>query len=194
MLRAQLTASRRQRVHLGKSLPLLMLRSNRPGVRVDFGQLPLRFEPNQGQTDPRVKFLARGAGYGLFLTADQAVLTLRSPSTKASVQSCACSWREQTPPRPPLDQSTSGQEQLFRRQRPGEVASRHSAICAGALSGAFIPALTWCTTATRDSWSTTSKSLPARTPANRVAVPGSGKRQAGWRRQSGPGQRRRRGG
>ena len=36
----------------------------------------MRFEPNQGQTDPQVNFLARGAGYGLFLTPDQAVLTL----------------------------------------------------------------------------------------------------------------------
>jgi hypothetical protein len=39
--------------------------------------LPLFFEPNQGQTAPQVKFLARGAGYGLFLTADEAVLRLR---------------------------------------------------------------------------------------------------------------------
>jgi uncharacterized repeat protein (TIGR01451 family) len=39
--------------------------------------LPLFFEPNQGQTDPRVKFLARGRGYGLFLTPDQAVLVLQ---------------------------------------------------------------------------------------------------------------------
>jgi hypothetical protein len=57
---------------------------NRPGVHVDLAQLPLRFEPNQGQTDPRVDFLARGAGYGLFLTADHAVLTLRS-SQKSSI-------------------------------------------------------------------------------------------------------------
>jgi hypothetical protein len=57
---------------------------NRPGVHVDFAQLPLRFEPNQGQTDPRVNFMARGAGYGLFLTSDQAVLTLHS-SRKTSV-------------------------------------------------------------------------------------------------------------
>lgn len=42
--------------------------------------LPLFFEPNQGQTDSRVKFLARGAGYGLFLTADEAVLELQQPS------------------------------------------------------------------------------------------------------------------
>ena len=36
--------------------------------------LPMFFEPNQGQTAPQVKFLARGSGYGLFLTADEAVL------------------------------------------------------------------------------------------------------------------------
>ncbi len=39
--------------------------------------LPLFFEPNQGQTAPQVKFLARGASYGLFLTADEAVLQLQ---------------------------------------------------------------------------------------------------------------------
>ena len=39
--------------------------------------LPLFFEPNQGQSDARVKFLARGSGYGLFLTADEAVLELQ---------------------------------------------------------------------------------------------------------------------
>jgi Beta-propeller repeat len=39
--------------------------------------LPLFFEPNQGQTAPQVKFLAHGAGYGLFLTADEAVLELQ---------------------------------------------------------------------------------------------------------------------
>lgn len=44
--------------------------------------LPLFFEPNQGQTDPQVKFLARGAGYGLFLTADEAVLQLQRTAGK----------------------------------------------------------------------------------------------------------------
>lgn len=42
--------------------------------------LPLFFEPNQGQTAAQVKFLARGAGYGLFLTADEAVLQLQPPA------------------------------------------------------------------------------------------------------------------
>jgi len=41
--------------------------------------LPMFFEPNQGQTAPQVKFMARGAGYGLFLTADEAVLELQQP-------------------------------------------------------------------------------------------------------------------
>ena len=40
--------------------------------------LPLFFEQNQGQTAPQVKFLARGADYGLFLTADEAVLQLQT--------------------------------------------------------------------------------------------------------------------
>lgn len=41
-----------------------------------YGNLPLSFEPNQGQSDPRVKFLARGGGYTLFLTNGEAVLRL----------------------------------------------------------------------------------------------------------------------
>ena len=49
-------------------------------VKADYGKLPLSFEPNLGQTDTRVKFLARGSGYGLFLTANEAVLRLRNDS------------------------------------------------------------------------------------------------------------------
>ena len=45
-----------------------------------YGELPLRFEANQGQTDREVKFLSRGRGYGVFLTGNEAVLTLRRPS------------------------------------------------------------------------------------------------------------------
>ena len=46
-------------------------------VMAAYGQLPLMFEPNQGQSHSRVKFLARGNGYGLFLTAGEAVLSLQ---------------------------------------------------------------------------------------------------------------------
>jgi hypothetical protein len=41
-----------------------------------YGNLPLAFEPNQGQFDSQVQFVSRGNGYGLFLTADEAVLEL----------------------------------------------------------------------------------------------------------------------
>jgi len=44
-----------------------------------YGRLPLSFEQNQGQTDPRVKFVARGAGYTLFLTSNGAALELMPP-------------------------------------------------------------------------------------------------------------------
>lgn len=43
-------------------------------IQAAFGRLPLEFELNQGQTDSRVNYLARGLGYGLYLTNDQAVL------------------------------------------------------------------------------------------------------------------------
>jgi hypothetical protein len=45
-----------------------------------YGKLPLSFEANQGQTDSRVKFMAQGPGYKLFLTSDAAVLALPAPS------------------------------------------------------------------------------------------------------------------
>lgn len=54
-------------------------------VRASFGRLPMVFEPNQGQTDARVKFLAHGSNYGLFLTADQAVLALHKSARQAAV-------------------------------------------------------------------------------------------------------------
>src|SRR5438132_7095066 len=50
-----------------------------------YGKIPLSFEANQGQTDPRVKFLSRGSGYTLFLTSDEAVLALRSQKPDAAL-------------------------------------------------------------------------------------------------------------
>ena len=46
-----------------------------------FAQLPMAFEPNQGQADEKVRFISRGSGYTLFLTSEEAVLLLRRPST-----------------------------------------------------------------------------------------------------------------
>src|SRR5258708_19404776 len=50
-----------------------------------FVQPPLSFEANHGQTDPGVRFLARGQGYTLFLTRRaEAILSLaKQPTTKA---------------------------------------------------------------------------------------------------------------
>src|SRR5437870_5135305 len=48
-------------------------------VQRGFGVLPLYFELNHGQTDPEVKFLARGRGHMVFLTPEETVLALRKP-------------------------------------------------------------------------------------------------------------------
>jgi hypothetical protein len=39
--------------------------------------LPLYFEPNQGQADSRVEFLARGTGLTSYLTSREAVLSVQ---------------------------------------------------------------------------------------------------------------------
>src|SRR5215468_1680694 len=55
-------------------------------IVADYGKLPLAFEVNQGQSDPQVKFLSKGAGYSLFLTPDAAVLVL-PPSVAPPLES-----------------------------------------------------------------------------------------------------------
>jgi uncharacterized protein (TIGR03437 family) len=47
-----------------------------------YGRLPLQFEVNAGQTDPRVKFVARGTGTALLLTAEGAVLKAASGAVR----------------------------------------------------------------------------------------------------------------
>jgi uncharacterized repeat protein (TIGR01451 family) len=50
----------------------------KPTAEAVLGKLPLIFEANQGQAEPGVKFLARGAGYSLFLDPTGAVLALQT--------------------------------------------------------------------------------------------------------------------
>ena len=50
-------------------------------LSASYGQLPLSFEANKGQTDSRVNFLSRGSGYALFLTSTRAVLSLKHGDT-----------------------------------------------------------------------------------------------------------------
>lgn len=51
---------------------------SKPDARSLLGQLPLIFEPNQGQADSSVKFVSRGAGYSLYLDSSGAVLAMRT--------------------------------------------------------------------------------------------------------------------
>lgn len=45
-----------------------------------YNRRPLSFERNDGQTDAHVKYISHGAGYTLFLTPTEAVLTLQKPA------------------------------------------------------------------------------------------------------------------
>lgn len=58
----------------------------RKGAIEHYGQWPLAFEANVGQTNSQVKFFARGNGYNLFLTPRESVLTLRKDDGRESVR------------------------------------------------------------------------------------------------------------
>ncbi len=62
----------------GNSLPLTAS-PKKPAEHAlgSYGQIELSFEANRGQTDDSVNFLARGAGYTLFLKPTEAVFRLR---------------------------------------------------------------------------------------------------------------------
>jgi hypothetical protein len=61
--------------------------TTRPDLRNSYGKLPLSFEANHGQTDAQVKFIARGAGYTLFLTPAEAVFSLQQSRAANGVSS-----------------------------------------------------------------------------------------------------------
>jgi RHS repeat-associated protein len=61
--------------------------SSPPPHLVDqFASAPMQFEQNRGQTDSQVEFVARGAGYNLFITPNSAVLTLARPNADADTE------------------------------------------------------------------------------------------------------------
>lgn len=83
-LSPDLTRNRAQ--DLAKSIPeeaVLAAQSSRTaphGRPIDLlGKIPLSFEANKGQADPRVRYLSRGARHTLFLTDSGAVLAWRAP-------------------------------------------------------------------------------------------------------------------
>jgi len=52
-----------------------------------YGEIPLVFEQNQGQTDPRVQFLARTSTHTLFLAGNEMVV--RAPGSKGAAKDAA---------------------------------------------------------------------------------------------------------
>jgi uncharacterized repeat protein (TIGR01451 family) len=66
---------------------------NTEAARHKFGQLPLSFEINQGQADAQVKFLARGQGYGIFLTGNGATFSLGGSALHMRLQDAAIAPR-----------------------------------------------------------------------------------------------------
>src|SRR5689334_6649654 len=51
-------------------------RADERAIGLAFARRPLAFEPNRGQADPAVRFLARGSGSALLLDGPEAVLAL----------------------------------------------------------------------------------------------------------------------
>ena len=54
----------------------------RTSAAATYNKAPLSFEANHGQADASVKFLTRGAGYELYLTSTQAVMSLERKTTQ----------------------------------------------------------------------------------------------------------------
>jgi len=59
--------------------------AERARLEAQYGRIPLNFEANAGQTDAQVKYFARGTGYALYLTPQEAVLDLIRKDRKDSV-------------------------------------------------------------------------------------------------------------
>jgi hypothetical protein len=66
------------------SQPVTATPAARGRIQASYASLPLAFEANQGQTDSQVKYMARGNGYTLFLTANDAVFALQSGSAQSA--------------------------------------------------------------------------------------------------------------
>jgi hypothetical protein len=54
-------------------------------MQAAYAALPLAFEPNQGQTDAQVKYMARANGYTLFLTNQDAVFAFHSKTSASEL-------------------------------------------------------------------------------------------------------------
>jgi beta-propeller repeat-containing protein/HYDIN/CFA65/VesB family protein len=80
----EMTATLPSQILAGTFPPSQVPPEVRAQVAETYGKLPLSFEANRGQSDKEVKFLSRGHGYTLFLTRDEAVLSLRQSGIKVA--------------------------------------------------------------------------------------------------------------
>ena len=78
-----------------RSAPLTRAATGRAPSRA-YPALPLSFEPNRGQTDRRVRYLARGHGYTLFLTDSGAVLSFTRSGAPTCTPGSALSYAGRT--------------------------------------------------------------------------------------------------
>jgi len=98
-LTLSLAAISQQRPDSGQSQSAVQV----PAV-AKYGELPLAFEANRGQTDASVRFLAGGNGYSLYLTDSEAILALHKPSncplpkTGAEAKTGSCAGKTGTKP------------------------------------------------------------------------------------------------
>src|ERR1700722_776503 len=55
-------------------------------IKAEYLHVPMAFELNEGQSDPQVKALVRGSGYGLFLTSSESVFVVSPGKDEAVVR------------------------------------------------------------------------------------------------------------
>jgi len=76
--------------------PATVNAEQRGQIRASMNALPLGFEANEGQTDPQVKYTARGNGYSVFLTPTKTVFALTSGQHSNSAVSRVSGAQPQT--------------------------------------------------------------------------------------------------
>src|SRR5215210_9014343 len=76
LVAAVFLASRSANPRASRAPRLPATSQNSAQARDAYGRLPLSFEPNRGQADKAINFLARGAGYEIALSPNQASFAL----------------------------------------------------------------------------------------------------------------------
>src|SRR5579864_3408819 len=70
--------------HPGKQLPAKGSANSAAAAMVtnQYAKLPLSFEPNVGQSDPAVQYIARANGYSLFLASKETTFLLKASARR----------------------------------------------------------------------------------------------------------------